>query len=99
MKKLLLSVFVMCAMCETSWSKTERICVAPAGCPIVMETGECPNCIDKIESRIIEEKFITPKVVNKVEPMKKVFVSSSNRKWKCVIGPCDDWIDEKGNLR
>ena len=52
MKKLLLSVFVMCAMYESSWSKTERVCVAPAGCPIVMDTGECPTCIDKLISEI-----------------------------------------------
>ena len=25
----------------------ERICIAPSGCPINMETGFCENCIDK----------------------------------------------------
>lgn len=87
MRKLLLSVFVMCTMCETSWSKTERICVAPAGCPIVMDTGECPTCIDKLISEIkikinkVERKSVTKKV-----------------KWKCNVGSCNDWIDSNGNL-
>ena len=87
MRKLLLSVFVMCAMCEASWSKTERICVAPAGCPIVMDTGECPTCIDKLISEIkikinkTERKSVTRKV-----------------KWKCNVGSCNDWIDSDGNL-
>ena len=47
MKKLLLSVFVMCAMYESAWSRIERVCIAPAGCQIIMSTGECPECIDK----------------------------------------------------
>ena len=87
MRKLLLSVFVMCAMCEASWSKTEKICVAPAGCPIVMDTGECPTCIDKLISEIkikinkVERKSVTKKV-----------------KWKCNVGSCNDWIDSDGNL-
>ncbi len=77
----------MCAMCEASWSKTERICVAPAGCPIVMNTGECPTCIDKLISEIKIK-------INKVERksvIKKV-------KWKCNVGSCNDWIDSNGNL-
>ena len=86
MKKLLLSVFVMCAMCEASWSKTERICIAPAGCSIVMETGECPNCIDKL----------TFKKETKIKKEKKK-VTTKKTKWKCIIGPCD-WIDSNGNL-
>ena len=98
MKKLLLSVFVMCAMYESAWSKVERICIAPAGCPIVMDTGECPNCIDKITPNVREKKFITSKVINKAKQIKKVYVSSTTRKWKCVVGPCDDWIDSNDNL-
>ena len=87
MRKLLLSVFVMCAMCEASWSKTEKICIAPAGCPIVMDTGECPTCIDKLISEI---KIKTNKVERK-SVTKKV-------KWKCNVGSCNDWIDSDGNL-
>ena len=37
----------MCAMYESAWSRIERICIAPAGCQIIMSTGECPECIDK----------------------------------------------------
>ena len=87
MRKLLISVFVICAMCEASWSKTERICVAPAGCPIVSDTVECPTCIDKLISEIkikinkTERKSVTKKV-----------------KWKCNVGSCNDWIDSDGNL-
>ena len=87
MKKLLLSVFVMCAMYESAWSRIERVCVAPAGCPIVMDTGECPTCIDKLISEIktkinkAERKSVTKKV-----------------KWKCNVGSCNDWIDSDGNL-
>ena len=49
-------------MYESAWSKTERICVAPAGCPIVMETGECPNCIDKYAEE--EENEYTDEYLN-----------------------------------
>ena len=94
MKKLLLSVFVMCAMCEASWSKTERICVAPAGCPIVMETGECPNCIDKYVEE--EENEYTDEYLNGLLAKSKG-LRSNRGKWKCIVGPCD-WIDSNGNL-
>ena len=94
MKKLLLSVFVMCAMCEASWSKTERICVAPAGCPIVMETGECPNCIDKYVEE--EENEYTDEYLNGLLAKSKG-LRSNRGKWKCIVGPCD-WIDSDGNL-
>jgi hypothetical protein len=93
MKKLLLSVFVMCAMCETSWSKIERICVAPAGCPIVMETGECPNCIDKYAEE--EENEYTDEYLNGLLAKSKELRIKG--KWKCIVGPCD-WIDSNGNL-
>ena len=93
MKKLLLSVFVMCAMYEASWSKTERICVAPAGCPIVMETGECPNCIDKYVEE--EENEYTDEYLNGLLAKSKGLRNKG--KWKCIIGPCD-WIDSDGNL-
>ena len=94
MKKLLLSVFVMCAMCEASWSKTERICVAPAGCPIVMETGECPNCIDKYVEE--EQNEYTDEYLNGLLAKSKG-LRSNRGKWKCIVGPCD-WIDSNGNL-
>ena len=88
MKKLLLSVFVMCAMYESTWSRIERVCIAPAGCQIIMSTGECPECIDKFYP---EEKKEEKKVAKK-KPVQ------TKRKWKCIIPPCDDWIDSDGNL-
>ena len=84
----------MCAMCEASWSKTERICVAPAGCPIVMETGECPNCIDKYVEE--EENEYTDEYLNGLLAKSKG-LRSNRGKWKCIVGPCD-WIDSDGNL-
>ena len=91
MKKLLLSVFVMCAMYESTWSRIERVCIAPAGCQIIMSTGECPECIDKFYP---EETNVEKKEEKKVatKPVQ------TKRKWKCIIPPCDDWIDSNGNL-
>ena len=90
MKKLLLSVFFMCAMYESAWSRIERVCIAPAGCQIIMSTGECPECIDKFYPD--EETKVEEKKVAKKKPVQ------TKRKWKCIIPPCDDWIDSDGNL-
>ena len=67
MKKLLLSVFVMCAMYESAWSRIERICIAPAGCQIIMNTGECPDCIDKFIPDVVTETYEEAKVEKKEE--------------------------------
>ena len=106
MRKLLLSVFVMCAMYESAWSRIERICIAPAGCQIIMNTGECPDCIDKFIPDVITETYEEVKV-EKIEEysdeylnnllMKSKNLKPSKGKWKCIIGPCD-WIDSNGNL-
>ena len=99
MKKLLLSVFVMCAMYESAWSGIERVCIAPAGCQIIMSTGECPECIDKFYPDVITDTYEEAKVEKKKEE-KKVATKpvQTKRKWKCIIPPCDDWIDSDGNL-
>ena len=94
MKKLLLSVFVMCAMYESAWSRIERICIAPAGCQIIMSTGECPECIDKFIPDV-ETKVEKKKKEEKIVAMKPI---QTKRKWKCIIPPSDDWIDSDGNL-
>ena len=80
-------------MYESAWSKTERICVAPAGCPIVMETGECPNCIDKYAEE--EENEYTDEYLNGLLAKSKELRIKG--KWKCIVGRCD-WIDSNGNL-
>ena len=98
MKKLLLSVFVICAMYESAWSGFERVCIAPAGCQIIMSTGECPDCIDKFIPDVVTESFVDAKVEKKEE--KKVVAKhvQTKIKWRCIIPPCDDWIDSDGNL-
>ena len=98
MKKLLLSVFVICAMYESAWSGFERVCIAPAGCQIIMSTGECPDCIDKFIPDVVTESFVDAKVEKKEE--KKVVAKpvQTKIKWRCIITPCDDWIDSDGNL-
>ena len=67
MKKLLLSVFVMCAMYESAWSRIERVCIAPAGCQIIMSTGECPECINKFYPDVVTETYEKAKVEKKEE--------------------------------
>ena len=97
MKKLLLSVFVMCAMYESAWSRIERVCIAPAGCQIIMSTGECPECIDKFYPDVITDTYEEAKVEKKEEKKVATKPVQTKRKWKCIIPPCDDWIDRDGN--
>ena len=98
MKKLLLSVFVMYAMYESAWSGIERVCIAPAGCQIIMSTGECPECIDKFYPDVITDTYEEAKVEKKEEKKVATKPVQTKRKWKCIIPPCDDWIDSDGNL-
>ena len=75
---------------------TEEVCPIPAGCRIVMETGECIGCVIKTRKIVIEDE----EIVKTIEP-KRSFRSpkkESNKKWTCIVGPCD-WIDENGNLK
>ncbi len=89
----------MCAMYESAWSRIERVCIAPAGCQIIMSTGECPECIDKFYPDVITDTYEEAKVEKKKEE-KKVATKpvQTKRKWKRIITPCDDWIDSDGNL-
>ena len=98
MKKLLLSVFVICAMYESAWSRIERVCIAPAGCKIIMSTGECPECIDKFIPDVVTESFVDAKVEKKEEKKVATKPIQTKIKWRCIIPPCDDWIDSDGNL-
>ena len=98
MKKLLLSVFVICAMYESAWSRIERVCIAPAGCKIIMSTGECPECIDKFIPDVVTESFVDAKVEKKEEKKVATKPVQTKIKWRCIIPPCDDWIDSDGNL-
>ena len=75
---------------------TEEVCNSISGCWVDTKTGECPDCVivtRKIVTEIKEEKK------EKVVKSKRSFHNKkSNKKWTCVIGPCD-WIDENGNLK
>ena len=88
----------MCAMYESAWSGIERVCIAPAGCQIIMSTGECPECIDKFYPDVITDTYEETKVEKKEETKVVTKPVQTKRKWKCIIPPCDDWIDSDGNL-
>jgi len=80
---------------------TEEVCNATSGCWLNPLTGDCPDCVEitrKIVTEVKEEK--EKKVVKKVFK-KNTYVepeSSDKRKWTCIVGPCDDMIDEDGYL-
>ncbi len=80
---------------------TEEVCNAASGCWLDPLTGDCPDCVEitrKIVTEVKEEK--EKKVVKKVFK-KNTYVepeSSDKRKWTCIVGPCDDMIDEDGYL-
>ena len=80
---------------------TEEVCNATSGCWLNPLTGDCPDCVEitrKIVTEVREEK--EKKVVKKVFK-KNTYVepeSSDKRKWTCIVGPCDDMIDEDGYL-
>lgn len=80
---------------------TEEVCKSASGCWLDPLTGDCPDCVEitrKIVTEVKEEK--EKKVVKKVFK-KNTYVepeSSDKRKWTCIVGPCDDMIDEDGYL-
>jgi hypothetical protein len=79
---------------------TEEVCNAVSGWWLNPLTGDCPDCVEitrKIVTEVKEEK--EKKVVKKVFK-KNTYVEpeGSNKKWTCIVGPCDDMIDEDGNL-
>ena len=100
MKYLISTLWFVLILSSTSFAGveyvTEEVCLAPAGCRIIMKTGECPDCVivtRKIVTEIKEEKK------EKVVKSKRSFHNKkSNKKWTCIVGPCD-WIDENGNLK
>ena len=87
-------VFVISCFCllfSPSFLFSEWICIAPNGCPINMDTGECPNCIWKEDEKpkiLTEFKKTTVKKSIKTIPTSKP--SSKMCVWRCVITPCDD---------
>ena len=81
----------------------EWVCPAPAGCKIVLETGECIGCIKVEEPPIIKEE----KVIVEKKPVVKVSntplyprvneslenkVKTKRKKGVCYVKPCD-WLD------
>ena len=65
----------------------EWVCPAPAGCKIVLDTGECIGCIEVKEPPIIkEEKVIVEKKPSQLEVSK-----TKKKKGVCYVKPCD-WL-------
>ena len=84
----------------------EWVCPAPAGCKIVLETGECIGCIKVEEPPIIkEEKVIVEKKpevkVSKPPLYPRVNESLGKTKKKngvCYVEPCD-WLKTSSNKK
>ena len=90
MKKILLSIILLIFPLSVI---AEWVCPAPAGCKIVLETGECIGCIKVEEPPIIKEEVVVEK---KPITRKKNWVGTL---WKCVVG-CKvgvSYWDDDGN--
>ena len=75
---------------------TEETCPSPAGCRIIIKTGECIGCITTTRKIVHEDEIVVKKKLKRSS--KKSVVRKGKRKWRCVIKPWD-WIDENGNLK
>ena len=102
MKYLISTLWFVLILSSTSFAGveyvTEEVCLAPAGCRIIMKTGECPECVIRKREVVHTHKevnIIKKEPFVKVSPKKK---TTGKKKWKCIIGPCD-WIDKNGNLQ
>ena len=102
MKYLISTLWFVLILSSTSLAGvkyvTEEVCLLPAGCRIIMKTGECLDCVIRQREVVHAHKevnVIKKEPVVKMTPKKK---STRKKKWKCVIGPCD-WIDKNGNLK
>jgi len=112
MKNILLFLFLIWG--STSFaaveSVTEIVCPLPAGCRIIIETGECIGCVQKtrkIVKKIEITKEINSNPVVTTISKKKItpFVSKPKKRnwvgtlWKCVVG-CRtgvEYWDDAGN--
>ena len=103
MKKILLSMILLIFPLSVI---AEWVCPAPAGCKIVLETGECIGCIKVEEPPIIkEEKVIVEKKpevkVSKPPLYPRVNESLGKTKKKkgvCYVEPCD-WLKTSSNKK
>ena len=107
MKKILLSMILLIFPLSVI---AEWVCPAPAGCKIILDTGECMGCIDEEEPPIIkEEKVIVEKkpVVKVSDPplyprVNESLGKTNKKKGVCYVEPCD-WLktssDRKPNKR
>ena len=80
---------------------TEEVCNATSGCWLNPLTGDCPDCVEITRKIVTEVKEEKEKKVVKKALKKNTYVepeSSDKRKWTCIVGPCDDMIDEDGYL-
>ena len=79
----------------------EWVCPAPAGCKIVLDTGECIGCIKVEEPPIIKEEVVVEKKpevkVSKPPLYPRVNESlgkTNKKKGVCYVEPCD-WLNKK----
>ena len=102
MKHLVLTLWFVLLMSSPTLAGveyvTEEVCHNMSGCRIVIETGECPECVIRKREVVHTHKevnIIKKEPFVKVSPKKK---TTGKKKWKCIIGPCH-WIDKNGNLK
>ena len=55
----------------------EWVCPSPAGCKIVLDTGECIGCIDEDEEPIIKEEKVMMEKKTSSQSIKSTFISKS----------------------
>ena len=94
--KLLLSIIILFIPISIL---AKQICIAPAGCMIEQDTGFCPKCIKvKEEPTIIIKEVVVKTTGSSEEKVDSKSKRDCSRKWKCIVPPCDDMIDENGCL-
>ena len=91
MIRIMVAMFFLGIIFFPSSLYSEWICIAPNGCPINMDTGECPNCIwEENEKPKILTEFNKTTVKKSIKPLPTSKPSSKMCVWRCVVAPCDD---------
>ena len=94
--KILFSLFIFFIL-SISNLYSEQICLAPSGCSIDMETGDCPNCkwIEDEPKKISTAPIIKKTITRTFETILENPKSKICRKyWKCIVPPCEDMMGE-----
>ena len=80
MKHILLIIIIILIIPYHSFSEEYiiiRVCKAITGCPVNIDTGECPTCI--MEKRKVQEKII----VNRRDKIRNIIVPEINLRDLC----------------